>query len=276
MARLFLVDCYNVIYRACLVKGPELTAPNGEPTKGPYIFTRSLFRLTNLKPDYLVFCLDGPRKELFRRKIDETYKAKRSEPNPQTVSQVRRCVEIITKLGLPIVKEIGFEADDLIASLCDRFSTDLDCVILSSDKDLHQLVNDKVSLFDLLSEQRVGTNEVTEKWGVGPDKVIEMQILMGDSSDNIKGVEGIGHKRALDLILEYGSAQEAKNHADKLPPSVSKGLAKADLDKLRAMVSLRKDVPISIDKEQLKFTSIKIGEEAKSLFSTLGFKRWSQ
>lgn len=263
-----VLDGHGLIYRSIFRPGPPLTSPRGEPTRGTYTFCQSLFAMFD-KVDASYFCvaLDSPRRSTFRRLMYPAYKAKREDPDgppEEVVIQLHRCVEIIDALRLPSFKVESFEADDVIATLVKRCaSAEVECVVATRDKDMHQLVGPDCRLFDPTAGEWVGPLDVKQRWGVPADKVVEVMTLMGDSTDNIPGIKGIGKKKALALVKKYGTAEKARK--------LENLCERPYLDLMRKLVKLRDDVPLDIDPDVLAFDGVKL-QNAAPLFRKLGFR----
>jgi DNA polymerase-1 len=274
--KLFLIDGYAQIFRCYYAPFQPLTAPDGEPTKATYVFTNMLLQIIReQKPDYLAMALDTSDETVFRREIDPAYKANR-EPAPEDlIPQIDRVIEVVESQEIPILRVPGFEADDLIATVCEKLAgEDVEIAIVSKDKDLEQLLTDRVRLFDPGKGEFIGPQELREKKGYGPASAIEIQTLSGDTTDNIPGVKGVGPKKALDLINKYGSARAVIDHADELTPAMSKNVREfaPSIDVTRQLVTLRRDVPFSFDLAMCAWTGWKAGP-VKPLFERLGFRR---
>ena len=183
--KLVLVDGSGYIFRA--FHGlPMMTRPDGTPINAVFGFTKMLLKLTeDLKPSHVVVIFDAGR-VTFRNDIYPEYKANRSEPPEELVPQFPLVREAAKAMSLPVLEMPGFEADDLIASFARAAENqNMSCLIVSSDKDLMQLVRGSVSMLDPMKNKTIGAAEVIEKFGVGPDKVIDVQSLAGDSTDNV-------------------------------------------------------------------------------------------
>jgi DNA polymerase-1 len=260
------------------VKGPDLYSPNGEPTKGVYFFLKALYSIcANPEITHLVMALDGPREKLLRRRLDPDYKAQRdAQPKSEKIgSQFKLIHDLCAALELPMVRLDGYEADDLIATLIDRHASEsLPCVIVTSDKDFHQLASPVVKILDPMTKEWMGLKDVSRKWKVPPTKIVEIKILMGDQSDNVKGVAGFGEKRATEAIQKYGSADAVKEHRNDFSEKLSENLEKADLAKLRRIVSLNSDAPVDVELSAFRFQGLNVSG-AKRIFDRLGFKRWA-
>lgn len=263
-----ILDGHGLIYRAIFRPGPPLTSPSGEPTRGTYTFCATLFSLVqHLKPAYLAMATDAPRKSTFRRKLFPGYKAKRANgddgPPKEVVVQLARCNQIAKLLGIPLIGAPEFEADDVIATLVDICAGDeVECVVASRDKDFHQLVGRNCRAYDPADREWIDAKHVQARWGVPPNKVVEVMNLQGDPTDCIPGIKGIGPKKALKLILEHGTAREAAHHC---------GFDKDELALQRKLVELRRDVPLIVSPEDLAFNGFNM-KNVRPLFQELGFR----
>ena len=275
------IDGHSMIYRSVHSRGRALTSPGGEPTRGTFIFFKALFELVaRIRPQYLVMAEDEARSKTFRRQIFPAYKANRkphAEEDPSIPIQLQRIKQVTRELGIPILRADGFEADDVLASLADVCaSDDVEVVIVSSDKDLQQLVNENVIIHNTFTGDFNGIEEVEARWGVPPSMVVDMQTLMGDPTDGIPGVKGIGEVKALKLLQEYGSVEDVVDAAEegKLSPKLCEAVLATDIELQRTLVKLRTDVPLDIDEEQLEFNGLDV-ERAGPLFRELGFNDWT-
>jgi DNA polymerase I len=205
--KIFIVDGSGYIFRAFYAV-PPLTTKEGFPTNALLGFTRMILRLLKeADSQHLVVVFDAGR-ETFRNQLYPQYKANRTECPEDLAVQMPYFREIIRALGIVVLEQKGFEADDIIATISTRLEqSGHPIVIVTADKDLMQLVGSQVSLWDTMRDRRVSFAEVKEKFGVAPDKVVEVLGLIGDSSDNIPGVKGIGEKTAAQLIDLYGDVE---------------------------------------------------------------------
>ena len=220
---LYLLDGHYQIYRAFYGLPQQLSSPSGEPTGATHGFCSMLFGLIQKRrPDYLAMVMDVSDETVFRRELDPNYKAHR-DPAPEALHlQADRIVSILSALGVPIYRLPGFEADDLIATIVERLRNDDVCVyVVSRDKDLEQLLSERVRLFDPSKDAEMDVAALLEAKGYTPQQAVEVQTLSGDSTDNIPGVPGIGPKTAAKLIIQYGSADAVLEHADELTPKMS-------------------------------------------------------
>ena len=273
--RLFLVDGNSQMYRAYhAIRG--LTGPDGRSTNAVYGFITMLRKLLAEQAPELIaaaFDLKGPT---FRHQLDADYKANRRPMPDDLVDQVPRVHDACAALGVPIVTREGFEADDVIGSLAARaVEAGLDVAIVTGDKDFFQLVDDRVRVFNPRDDGAwFDETAVQEKFGVRPDQVVDVLALMGDASDNVKGVPGVGEKSARALVTEFGTLDRLLEHAPELP---KKRLRTAltehagDARHSRELVRIRVDVSVDGDPTRFRYQGAD-RERCFALFSELGFK----
>jgi DNA polymerase-1 len=245
--RIFLIDGSGYIFRAYHAL-PPMTRPDGTPVNAVYGFSSMILKLVDdSDADYLAVVFDTARKT-FRNDIYADYKAHRPPPPEDLVPQFDIIREATRAFGLPSIEMAGFEADDLIATHARAAAAaGHDVTIVSSDKDLMQLVNDRISMQDPMKGTMIGPDQVMDKFGVPPEKVIDVQALAGDSADNVPGVPGIGVKTAALLINEYGDVENLLAHAAEIKQNKRREnlIEFADQARLsRTLVTLRDDVPV--------------------------------
>lgn len=272
--KLYIVDGHYQVYRAFFSRPDRLTSPSGEPTGATHIFCMMLANLVKTqKPDYLAMALDVSDETVFRKDLDANYKAQR-DPAPEGLEQqFQRIVSIVEATNIPILRMKGFEADDIMATLAERHAgSDLDVYFVSRDKDLDQLLSEHVHLFDPVKGESISGPELLEAKGYVPEQAVDFQTLVGDTSDNVPGVPGVGPKTAIKLLGQYGSAEVVLEHADELTPKMRErvlGFAE-QLPITRQLVTLRRDVPIEFD-----FASSAVegfsGTGPAAIFEELGF-----
>src|ERR1700756_5530902 len=208
----FLVDGSSYIFRAYHALPPLNRKSDGLQVNAVLGFCNMLWKLlAEMKPEerptHLAVVFDKSERT-FRNELYADYKAHRDEPPDDLRPQFPLIREAVRAFDIPCIEMVGYEADDLIATYarqaCEAGAT---VTIVASDKDLMQLVNDCVVMYDTMKDRRIGRAEVIEKFGVPPEKVIEVQALIGDSTDNVPGVPGIGPKTAAQLITEYGDLE---------------------------------------------------------------------
>jgi DNA polymerase-1 len=203
----YLIDGSGYIFRAFYAI-QRLSTSTGFPTNALYGFVRMLLKTLTLANSSRVAIIFDAGKKTFRNDLYQEYKANRRECPPELVEQMPYFRELSRALGLPVLELPGYEADDIIATLTKELAShDGPVIIVSGDKDLMQLVSDKVQIWDTMKEKRYGIPDVIEKFGVGPEQVTEFLALTGDTSDNVPGVSGIGPKTATQLIQKYQSVE---------------------------------------------------------------------
>src|SRR5580658_8352059 len=185
----YIIDGHAQIYRAYYAPFRDLTSPSGEPTKATFVFTQRLLNLIEQqKPDYLAMVIDTGEADLFRKQIYPQYKANRKPAPDDFHPQEERILQIVRDMGIPIYFKAGFEADDVIATLaarlCDR---GWDIMLVSNDKDLRQLINDCTKMYDPYDDITTDAAALMAKHGYTPAQAVEVQTLIGDSTDNVPG-----------------------------------------------------------------------------------------
>ena len=256
---LILIDGSGYIFRA-FYGLPSMTNENGVPVNAVFGYTKMLLKLIDdFKPMYVAVIFDVARKT-FRNDLYDLYKANRSDPPEELIPQFSIIREATNAIGLPVVEMEGFEADDLIATYSNiAKKTNKKVIIISSDKDLMQLVDDNTILFDPMKQYWINDEQVFKKFGVYPSKVIDVQSLAGDSSDNIPGVPGIGVKTAAELINQYGDLEQLLTRATEIKQNKRREnlIEYADQARLsRSLVTLKKDVPVDSKIDEFKINSI--------------------
>ena len=258
MSKICLIDGSGYIFRAFYAL-PMMTAPDGMPVNAVYGFITMFMRLLkNIKCDYCVVLLDA-KWEKFRNQIFSEYKATRTEVPELLIPQFDLIHQAVQVMGLPYVLQEGYEADDLIATYAKlSLQQGLEAVIVSADKDLMQLIRPGVSFYDGMKDKFFSPEDVKEKFGVFPDKVVDVQALAGDSTDNIPGVPGIGLKTAADLVNEYGSLQGVLDNAENIKQNKRREIIlnnrESALVSLK-LVTLKDDVPVEHELDEFKCCS---------------------
>jgi DNA polymerase-1 len=265
--RLYLVDGSGYIFRAYHAL-PPLTRSDGAPVGAVAGYCNMLYKLLadmtdEHEPTHFAVIFDHSAKT-FRNDLYPEYKAHRPEPPEDLVPQFAMVRDATRAFNVPCIEVEGFEADDLIATYA-KAAADRggEAVIISSDKDLMQLVSDRISMFDTMKNKMIGPAEVVEKFGVPPDKVIDVQALAGDSADNVPGVPGIGVKTAAQLIVEYGDLETLLARAAEIKQQKrrEKLIENADMARLsKQLVTLRTDAPLPAPIEQLTMPMVDAGK----------------
>jgi len=273
--RLFLIDGSSYIYRAFFAL-PHLSNSRGLPTNAAYGFTSMLNKVIREKsPDFIavVFDAKGPT---FRHEMYEHYKANRSAMPDNLIPQIPYIHKIVTACNIPLLLQEGVEADDIIGTMSNRAAAlGLDVVIVTGDKDMMQLVTPTVTLLDTMKDRSTAPREVMEKFGVEPERVVDVMGLMGDSSDNIPGIPGVGEKTAVKLMAEYGSMDNIYNNIDRLKGKLKEKLERnRDLAYLsRELATINRSLDIDLDLEKLKLAQPDL-PKLRELFRELEFPRF--
>ena len=254
-----LVDGSGYIFRAYHALPPLTRKTDGAPVGAVAGFSNMLFKMlqgqnNENRPTHFAVIFDASA-HTFRNEIFPNYKANRTEPPEDLTPQFPMIREATEAFGAPAIEMEGFEADDLIATYAKQAEAlGARVTILSSDKDLMQLVTDRVSMMDPMKNTPIGPDEVVKKFGVTPDKVTQVQALAGDSVDNIPGVPGIGVKTAALLLEEFGDLETLLQRADEIPQKGRREKLLANLDNARLsfeLVKLKDDVDIAIPLEDM-------------------------
>ena len=272
--KLVLIDGSGYIFRAFHAL-PPMTRGDGTPVNAVFGFTKMLLKLIDdLQPHSVAVIFDAGR-VTFRNEIYSDYKANRTDPPDELVPQFALVRDAAYAMSLPVIEMAGFEADDVIATYAKLARAQgRQTIIVSSDKDLMQLVNDDVEMLDPMKQRRIGKDEVFEKFGVGPEHVIDVQSLAGDSTDNVPGVPGIGIKTAAELIHQFGSLDALLAGAEtiKQPKRRQNLIEFAEMARIsRQLVRLADDVDVPVAVSDLQ-TPVRDQEKLKDFVTVQGFK----
>jgi DNA polymerase-1 len=287
MKKLVLIDTFNFLHRAYHALPITLTDKEGEPTNAVYGVTSMLIStFDQLKPDYVLAAMDDIA-PTFRVEEFTGYKAHRKPMEDDLASQIPKVFEIIDAFGIPRVSVAGYEADDVIGTMVEKYKDeDLEIIIISNDRDLWQLVDENVLVMNPQSKgpaEWIGEKEVRARYGFEPEQIVDYKGLKGDSSDNIPGVYGIGQKTATKLIKEYKNIDGVYEHIDHIEPkSVRKKLLEnyEQAKMSRMLAEIIKEVPMEIEIQDCKYTTFNKGQvkdvlqkyNFKSLIKRLGFE----
>ncbi|MCC6899150.1 MAG: DNA polymerase I [Polyangiaceae bacterium] len=272
---LYVVDLSSYVLRAYHAIG-ELSSPSGEPTHATFGTVSMLERLVReRRPALLAVAMDSGR-DTFRRELYPEYKATRPPAPDDLKVQFGRCQEIIEAFAIPVLKEQGIEADDLIAAAVrDARRHGLKVVIVGADKDLMQLVGADVVMWDTMRDRVFGVPEVEERFGVRVDQVRDLLALMGDTSDNVPGVPHVGPKTARDLLVEFGTLEGVYANLDKITKKALRQNLEQHRDQAlisQKLVTLKDDSVIDFDLGALRWGGRDV-ERLKRLYGELGFLR---
>src|SRR6266850_90519 len=255
----FLVDGSGYIFRAYHALPPLNRKSDGLQVNAVLGFCNMLWKLMrDMKPEerptHLAVVFDKSEKT-FRNELYADYKAHRPDAPADLIPQFGLIREAVLAFDIACLEMLGFEADDLIATYARQAcEVGANVTIVSSDKDLMQLVNDCVVMYDTMKDKRIGRAEVVEKFGVGPEKVIEVQALIGDSTDNVPGVPGIGVKTAAQLITEYGDLETLLSRAGEIKQDKRRQtlIDNAELARVsKRLVTLDQNVKLEVPVEDL-------------------------
>ncbi|MCH7871709.1 MAG: DNA polymerase I, partial [Planctomycetes bacterium] len=276
---LYLIDGHYQIYRSFYAAPQHLANAAGEPTGAVHVFLQMLMSVVKAhRPDYLAIMMDVSDKTVFRCDIDKNYKAHRDPAPAELHTQADRIIAIIEALGIPLHRLEGFEADDLMATATEQLKDKpIEVFLVSRDKDLEQLLNARVRMYDPTKNLVIDQDTLQTDKGYTPAQAVEIQTLTGDSTDNIPGVRGIGPKTAAKLINEYGSAQAVFDHADKLTPKMAENVRSfADqLPLTRQLVTLKRDVPFEFTLADCSTDRLNF-EALRPIFKELDFGRLAE
>ena len=278
--RLYLIDGYAMLYRAhfAMIRNPLINS-KGMHTSALFGFINQIMKLiNNEKPDLMIAAFDSSKKTFRHEKYPE-YKATREKMPDEMIGQLPYLWKILQSMDIPTLEEPGFEADDIIGTLATKASRDeLEVFIVSGDKDFMQLINENIFLYapsgrqaDIRIYDRSG---VIDKWGVPPEKIIDLLGLMGDSSDNVPGVPGVGEKTAVKLINEYGSLEKSLENANEVKNKRAReGLLNARSEAVlsKELVTIDTNMNIDIDFKTLNTNTIN-KESLAEIFQELEFE----
>jgi len=272
--KLFLIDGSSYLFRAFYAIG-HLSNSKGLPTNATYGFIQMLLKvLKDHRPDYLAVIFDS-KAPTFRSEVYKEYKANRPAMPELLAPQIPYIKKVIEGYRIALLEMDGYEADDLIGTVAKRLESEVDVVVITGDKDILQLVSDRIQVYDTMKEKRFGVEEVIQRFGVSPEQVVEVMGLSGDAVDNIPGVPGIGEKTAIQLIKTYGSIENLLAHVEEIPQKKLKENlgTHGDLARLsRQLATIHTDVPVH---SQLKDFSLSPPDlkSLKEIFKELEFNK---
>ena len=260
--RLVILDSHAILHRAYHAL-PDFSSSKGEPTGALYGLMLMLCKIgETLKPDYIIAARDLPG-STHRHELFEAYKATRMKADDELIAQLERAPKVFEAFGIPVYQYPGFEADDVVGTIVREVSArrDLETIIATGDMDTLQLVAPRVRVFTLrkgLSDTVIYDEEgVRERYGFGPERVVDYKALRGDPSDNIPGIKGIGEKTATELIKEFGSLGDIYAELKKNPEGFGKRVkprivellkqGKADAAFSKTLATIHANVPLSFE-----------------------------
>ncbi len=276
MTKLILIDGNAILHRAYHAL-PPLTSKNGVQINAVYGFISMLLGIiTTLKPTHIAVCFDTP-KPTFRHVEYLGYQAHRPRLESDLTSQFEIIYKVLDAMDIPIYKQEGYEADDVLGTIAKQTEKVGEVVIVTGDRDILQLVDDRVKVYmpiKGLSEGKIyGEEEVIERMGIHPNQVVDYKALVGDPSDNYPGVPGIGPKTASHLIAEYQTVENIYKNLALITPRVSKKLAEGieSAGMSKKLATIVKDVPVTFHLEKAQKWDID-NKKTLELFEKFGFK----
>ena len=271
---LYLIDGPNMAFRAFYAIG-GMSNSQGLPTNALFGFTNMLLKLIrDEQPDYLAITWD-PKGGSFRDRVFPDYKGTRPEMPDALRAQMPHFSRIAEAFDVPFLCIDDFEADDVMGTLARRHENELDVVLVTSDKDLMQLVSDNISLYDSMKDRRISLPEVEEKFGCTPDLVPDALGIWGDSSDNIPGVKGIGEKGVKALFAKWKGLDDIFEHIDEVTPPAARTKLENDREKAylsRDLATIRTDAPVEVGLDELALRYPPPEDRAQELFAELEFR----
>ncbi len=269
----FIIDGHSQLYQAYYaISG--LTTPSGQPINAVYGFTRMLRKiLMEDRPCYMTIAFDskGPT---FRHKEYDKYKEHRKPTPDDLISQIPLMFDVIKAYNIPIFAIQGFEADDIIGTIAKKVSMEnIECTIITTDKDMDQLVDEHIKIFNPRKKQIRNIERIQNEMGIEPKSFIDVLALSGDSSDNIPGVPGIGIKTALELIRDWKSLENVLSNADKVKGKKKQEnlLKYAESARLSMrLATINTEVPLDYDLEACRLANFD-NNRLNELFTEYGF-----
>jgi len=278
MKTLLIIDGHALIHRAYHAL-PDFMSKDKTPTNALYGFASVLHKvISDIKPLYVVVCFDTPA-PTFRDKLFEKYRAQRPETDEELKIQFPLVRDFLNAAGIDHVEKEGFEADDIIAAITHKaHKKNIRTIMLTGDKDIFQLINESVFILTpQVGQAKNGKlydrNAVIQKFGIPPERIADYKALVGDPSDNYKGVTGIGPKSAVQLLKTFDTVENLYKHIDEVEnETIKQKLIQGEQDAILAkkLAVLEFDVGINFDIDRMEFNNY--NEELKSFFDTYSFK----
>ncbi|TFG88119.1 MAG: DNA polymerase I, partial [Candidatus Atribacteria bacterium] len=252
---LYIIDGNSYVYRAFYAIR-DLSNSKGFPTNAIYGFTTMLMKIIReKKPDGIVVSFDSPV-PTERHRLYEAYKAHRPETPADLIKQVPYIKKIISAFNITIFEMPGYEADDILGTIAEKSASEgMDVFIVTGDKDMLQLINDKVKVYDPMKDRVFDEEFVREKFGIGPERITEFMALTGDSADNIPGIKGIGEKTARELLTEFKSLEDLLENTGRIKKERLRALVSGSVDLARLswkLATLDTSVPLEIVMEEFR------------------------
>jgi 5'-3' exonuclease len=281
MSTIYLIDASPYIFRAYFSIPSSMRAPDSAPVNAVYGYTAFLLDLIKkAQPTHLAVAFDGSLTSSFRNEFYPEYKANRELPDPELTAQLDACWQVTEALGMQAYIDDRYEADDIIGTIIAKLAKkDCDFVVVSSDKDLAQLVNKQTKLWDFAKDRRFDEKTVKQHFGVRANQIVDFLALMGDAVDNIPGVKGIGEKTAAALLAKFASVEALYQKLAQVEKMELRGAAaiRAKLEQSREMAFLSKqlatiacEAPLQVTLQTLKYKGAD-RKRIEALFDRLGF-----
>lgn len=276
MKRLIIIDLSNFIFRAFFAIRP-LHAPDGTPVNAVYGVLSMLHNMiVKYKPTHILIARDT-KEGSFRKEIYADYKANRSEPPPELVPQFAIVDELVAALGIPEIRMANYEADDIIGSVAVQWKKEFDEILIASgDKDLMQFVDAHVHMLDTMKEKIYAREDVKDKMGVYPEQIVDYLSLIGDTSDNIPGVDGIGPKGAQGLIEEFGTLENILGNVDKIKNKRCLTALQANSENAiisKKLVRIVTDLKLRYSAQESAY-QLKVTPAVEEFLTRVGFRSW--
>jgi DNA polymerase-1 len=276
MKKLIVIDVSNFIFRAFFAIRP-LHAPDGTPVNAVYgVLSMIHNMITKHKPTHVLIAKDT-KEGSFRNEIYPEYKANRSEPPDELIPQFALVDELIRALGIPEIKMPRYEADDVIGSIAVQWKEEFDEILIASgDKDLMQFVDGPVKMLDTMKEKIYEREDVKDKMGVYPEQIVDYLAMIGDSSDNIPGVPGIGPKGAQNLLEEYGNLETILENVEHIKNKRCKTALESNVDKALLSQELARivtDLKLGLNAGDSSY-QLRVDSEVEAFFEKVGFRSW--
>ena len=276
MKRLIIVDVSNYIFRAYFAIRP-LHAPDGTPVNAVYgVLSMIHNMIKKYQPTHLIIAKDT-KEGSFRKEVYVDYKANRTDPPDELIPQFSLVDELISALKIPEIKMARYEADDIIGSIAVQWKNNFDEILIASgDKDLMQFVTGPVKMLDTMKEKTFEREDVKDKFGVYPEQIVDYLALIGDSSDNIPGVPGIGPKGAQNLLEEFGNLETILDSVDKIKnkrcqTALAENKEKALLS--HKLASIIQDLPLPLSVDDSRY-ALQVDDDVVNFLEKVGFRSW--
>ncbi|MBN0919635.1 5'-3' exonuclease [[Mycoplasma] gypis] len=278
--KILIIDGTYLVFKSyygTLYSNQKLETSTGMKTNAIVGFFNTFFKLLrNYSPDSVYFCFDANAKT-FRHDMYQDYKAQRAKAPEDFYIQLVQIKDLLQLLNIPMLEKPGYEADDIVATLTKKFQDDNYVLLFSADQDLNQLINNRVAILKPKNKNLfvLNQNNFYEVYGFHPHNVVDIKALMGDASDNFKGIKGVGPKTAIKLIEEFGSLESIFNNFEKLDKKYQQKFLEYKEEVLRNkyLAQLRYDVPLNQEDYLNKKLNIIIGSKAEKMLEELELKQ---